>query len=119
MRISSTASVLGCIASVFLLSACATSSTVEPVTTVEVRTIEVPRPAPIVPNVDQIDLRPVTWVVITPENADEKFSQIRDGEMVFFALTREGYENLALNMSDIRANIEQYQRVIAIYKSQF
>lgn len=111
--------VLGCIASAFLLSACATPNTIAPVAPVQVKTIEVPRPAPIVPNVDQLDLRPVTWVVITPDNVDDKFAHIKDGEMVFFALTREGYENLALNLSDIRANIEQYQRVIAIYKKQF
>jgi expansin (peptidoglycan-binding protein) len=89
------------------------------VTSVEVQTIEIPRPAPIVPEVDQLDLRPVQWVVITPENVDEKFNEIKDGEYVFFALTREGYENLALNISDIRANIEQHKRVIAIYKQQF
>jgi len=110
---------LGFLISAFLLSACATSPALDPVTTVEVRTIEISRPAPIVPNVDQLDLRPVQWIVITPENVDEKFTQIRDGEMVFFALTREGYENLALNMSDIRTNIEQYQRIIAVYKRQF
>lgn len=119
MRTSLTVSVLGCIVSAFLLSACAAPTTVEPVTPVQVRTVEVPRPAPIVPNVDQLDLRPVTWVVITPDNVDEKFKQIQNGEMVLFALTRDGYENLSLNLSDIRANIQQYQRVIAVYRSQF
>lgn len=114
-----TLSALGFITSLLILSGCSSAPQVEPVTSVEVRTIEVPRPAPIVPNVDQLDLRPVNWVIITPENIDEKFATIRDGELVFFALTREGYESLALNLSDIRANIEQYKRVVAIYRQQF
>jgi hypothetical protein len=105
--------------SLSLLSACSSTPPVEPVTSVEVRTIEVPRPAPIVPSVDQLDLRTIQWVIITPENIDEKFASIKEGELVFFALTREGYENLALNLSDIRANIEQYKRVVAIYQQQF
>lgn len=110
--------VLGSFMSLSLLSGCATPK-VEPVTSVEVRTIEVPRPAPIVPSVDQLDLREVSWIIITPENIDEKFAEIKEGDLVFFALTREGYENLALNISDIRANIEQYKRIIAIYQSQY
>ena len=113
-----TASVLGCFMSLLLLNGCATPK-VEPVTSVEVKTIEIPRPAPIVPDVDQLSLREVPWVVITPENIDEKFAEIKEGDLVFFALTRKGYENLALNISDIRANIEQYKKIIAIYQSQF
>jgi hypothetical protein len=69
--------------------------------------------------VDQLDLRPLQWIIVTPDNIDEKFAEIKDGELVFFALTREGYENLALNISDIRANIEQYKAIIAIYQQQF
>lgn len=100
------------------LAACS-SQKVEEVRPVEVRTIEVPRPAPIVPKVDQLRLRSVEWIIITPENADEKFAQIQNGEAVLFALTADGYENIALNLSDIRAMLEQQKRVIAIYESQF
>lgn len=118
MRRNSTLNALGFITSLLLVSACSTSN-IEPVTSVQVRTVEVPRPAPIVPNVDQLDLRTVEWVVITPENIDQKFSDIKNGEIVLFALTREGYENLALNMSDIRAMVEQQKKIIAIYQKQF
>lgn len=110
---------LGFIMSLLPLSACSSQPNIEPVTSVEVRTVEIPRPAPIVPNVDQLDLRPIQWVVLTPENIDQKFNEIHNGDMVFFALTKEGYENLALNLSDIRANIEQYRKIVVIYKSQF
>ena len=100
------------------LTACG-STTIEEVKPVEVRTIEIPRPAPIVPEVDQLKLRDVNWVIITPENVDQKFTEIKSGELVLFAVTAEGYENISLNLSDIRAMIDQQKKIIAIYKSQF
>lgn len=118
MKMSSTLNALGYILSLSLLSACA-STKVDPVTSVEVKTIEIPRPAPIVPNVDQLNLKSIQWIVITPDNVDQKFKEIKDGDVVLFALTQDGYENLALNMSDIRAMIEQQKKIIAIYRKQF
>ena len=102
-----------------VISACGTPEKIEEVKPVEVRTVEVPRPAPIVPSVDQLNLRNVDWIIITPENIDESFAKIQTGEIVLFAVTAAGYENIALNLSDIRAMIEQQKRIIAIYKSQF
>jgi len=105
--------------SVVFLVACGSSTKIEPVKPVEVRTIEVQKPAPVVPTVDQLRLREVKWVIITPENAEEKFKQIKTGEAVFFALTTDGYENIALNLSDVRALIDQQKKIIAIYESQY
>lgn len=105
---------------VLILAACGSSETaIEPVKPVEVRTLEVQKPAPIVPTVDQLRLRDVKWVIITPENVDEKFKEIKTGEVVLFALTTNGYENIALNLSDIRAMIDQQKKIIAIYESQY
>lgn len=59
------------------------------------------------------------WVIITPENVDEKFAAIRSGELVLFALTADGYEALGLNLSDIRANIDQYKAIIAVYEKSY
>ena len=101
------------------LAACGSSTKMEPVNPVEVRTVEVQKPAPLVPKVDQLKLREVTWVIITPENIDEKFKEIKTGELVFFALTTNGYENIALNLSDVRALIAQQNKIIAIYESQY
>jgi len=101
-----------------ILAACSTPA-IETVRPVEVRTIELQRPAPIVPDVDQLKLRPVSWVVITPDNIEEQFAKIQTGELVLFALTTEGYENIAMNLSDIRALISQQKQIIAIYKSNY
>lgn len=118
---SSTRNALGyglVLTSVLLLSACGSSPKIEPVVPVEVRTIEVPRPAPIVPSVDQLNLRDVKWVVVTPENIDAVFASL-SGEKVLFAVTTSGYEAIALNLSDVRAMIQQQQRIIAIYQSSY
>ena len=113
------ASVLGCIMSLSILSACSTTQKIEPVKSVEVRTVEVKKPAPIVPSVDQLSLRKIEWIIITPDNVDEKFANIKQGEQVLFALTANNYENIALNLSDIRSMIEQQKKIIAIYKAQY
>lgn len=93
---------------------------VEPeiVETVEVKTVEVAPPKPIVPTPDPLQLRETQWIVITPENIDQSFESV-EGEKVFFALTVDGYEALALNISDIRALIQQQQAIIAIYEDSF
>jgi hypothetical protein len=106
------------LSSILFVAACSTPA-IEEVRPVEVRTIQVPRPAPIVPQTDQLKLRQVTWIIITPDNIEESFNKIQSGELVLFAVTANGYENIALNLSDIRSLIEQQNRIIAIYKSQY
>lgn len=86
---------------------------------VVVKSQPVKTPKPIVPGVDQLKMRPVNWIVITPENVDEKFAQMQGGELVLFALTTDGYEAIAQNLSDVRANIDQYKAIIAVYERSF
>ena len=100
------------------LSACG-ETTIEKVPVIETRTVQVQRPAPIVPSVDQLRLRNVEWLVVTPENVDEIFQNVNSDEMVLFALTSNGYEALALNLSDLRANIQQQQQIIALYRESY
>jgi hypothetical protein len=100
------------------LSGCA-ETVVQEIPVIETRTIEVQRPSPIVPTIDQLRLRNVEWKVVTPENVDEIFASLEEGEVVLFALTAEGYENLSLNLSDLRANIQQQQEVIAVFRESY
>jgi len=106
------------LSAVLFLAACASGPRVEPVPPVEIATVEIPRPEPIVPQVDQLDLRTVTWTIVTPENIDEIFANL-SGDKVLFAVTSDGYEALALNLSDVRAMIQQQQQIIALYKQSF
>lgn len=88
---------------------------------IETVTIEVPAAEPIVPPVDQLQLRNVEWIVITPDNIDEVFEKIQasGSELALFALTSNGYENLSLNINDVRSVMQQQQQIIAIYKKQY
>lgn len=73
------------------------------------------------PQADEIRLRGVEWIIITPDNINEVFDRAKDSgrPIVFFALTDKGYENLGLNISDIRAYIQQQKTIIAAYEDYY
>lgn len=75
-------------------------------------------PKPAVPAADELNLRDFEFIVITPENIEEVFDNMR-GEKVLFALTSKGYENIALNLSDIRSLIQQQKAIIVVYENSF
>jgi hypothetical protein len=52
---------------------------------------------------------------------EEKLEQFRaTGQpLALFALTGEGYENLGLNFSDIRAMVQQQQAIIVAYENYY
>lgn len=101
---------------ILVLSAC--SNTVEEIPPVQIRTVEVPRPAPIVPDADRLSLRDVEWTIVTPDNIDAIFEEMGE-EAVLFAITADGYEALALNLSDLRALIQQQNEIIAVYRQSY
>lgn len=103
-----------------ILAGCANKA--QPVlNNIEVRTVQVTKPAPIVPQTDQLSLKPVEWIIVTPDNVDSVFEKIKKSgsEPVMFALSVKGYENISMNINDIRSFLQQQQQTIAIYKKQF
>lgn len=76
------------------------------------------KPSLVLPNADEVRMRDVEWIVITPENAEEVFEELRNqgNSVVLFGLTSDGYENLSLNLSDIRAFLQQQQSIIGAYE---
>jgi hypothetical protein len=73
------------------------------------------------PNVDQVNMRRIAWVIINEENMDEKIAELTAGgaPLAIFALTAQGYENLGLNFSDIRALVQQQQQIILAYDNYY
>lgn len=73
------------------------------------------------PPVDELRLRNVDWIIINQDNMDEKIAQLTaNGQpLAVFALTGEGYENLGLNFSDIRALVQQQQAIIVAYENYY
>ena len=66
-------------------------------------------------------MRPVEWVIINQENLDEKIAELTAGgaPLAMFVLTGDGYANLGLNFSDIRALVQQQQQIILAYERYY
>lgn len=66
-------------------------------------------------------MRRVEWVIINEENMNEKIAELTKGgaPLAIFALTAQGYENLGLNFSDIRALVQQQQQIIVAYENYY
>jgi len=75
----------------------------------------------VLPGVDPVNMRRVEWVVINQENMEEKIAELTAGgaPLAMFVLTAQGYENLGLNFSDIRAMVQQQQQIILAYENYY
>jgi hypothetical protein len=73
------------------------------------------------PPVDELRLREVNWIIINKDNLDAKLAELTAGgkPLAMFVLTGEGYENLGLNISDIRALVQQQQAIIIAYENYY
>lgn len=106
-----------------LLSGCASFSLfgggkVQPV---EIQTVAVERtrlnladPAPLRPRTPQ-------WIVITPENAEQVWKDLesRNANLVLFAITDRGYEELSVTMAEIRNFINTQRQIIIKYREYY
>lgn len=113
-----TLSVLGFITIAIVISGCSFSPRPQPI---EVSTVPVEKPGIELPQADELRLRSVDWTLITPDNVDDVIEQAEQSgrPVVFFALTDEGYERLSLNISDLRAFIQQQKAIIAAYENYY
>ena len=111
-----TKSVLG-FGLVLLLSGCLGNNP----QTIEISAKPLDKPELNLPPVDELRMRPVEWVIINEENMEEKIAQLTaNGQPLgMFVLTGEGYENLGLNFSDIRAMVQQQQEIIVAYENYY
>ena len=108
--------VLGCGLVILLLSACSSTPRL-----IEVSATPIEKPELTLPKVDRIDMRKVEWTIVTEENWEEVVTKIKKSgrPLALFALTDNGYANLGLNFSDIRALVQQQQTIIAAYESYY
>ena len=61
------------------------------------------------------------WTVITKENFELKSKEIekKGGTVTLFALTPQGYQNLSMNVAELRRYIQQQNAVIAAMKKYY
>lgn len=64
---------------------------------------------------------PFDFVIITPDNVNEKFKELKDSgkNVVFFALTDDGYKSLSLSVAELRRYIVQQNAVVKAYKDYY
>ena len=79
------------------------------------------KPELTLPSVDELQLRPVEWIIITEANLEQRLEELRaSGQPIaIFGITGEVYENLGLNFSDIRALVQQQQEIIVAYENYY
>jgi hypothetical protein len=104
------------LAALLLTSGCASNPQ-----RIEISAKPVEKPQLVLPKADALKMREVKWVIITPENFDQIVDDAKKSgrPIAFFALTDKGYENLGLNLSDLRAFIQQQQSIIAAYEAYY
>ena len=88
---------------------------------IEITTSPVEKPTLELPPVDELNMRNVEWIVLNEANVDEVMAKLQSEGKAFalYALTGEGYGNLSLNFSDIRALVQQQQAIIAAYEGYY
>ena len=108
-----TVSVLG-----FGLAAC---SSLVPIQQIKVSARPIEKPQLELPQAGRIFSRPVEWFIITETQGIDVFVELEKSgrPLVLFALSDKGYENLGLNMSDLRAFIQQQQTIIQAYENYY
>ena len=118
MQASSILSVLGSILIGLTISGCATVPQTE---TIEIKTTPIKQSAPIVPRIDDLELRGLEWIVVTEQNYQGVLMRLRDAgeEPVMYALSSNGYANLMMNQNDVMKMIRQQQEVIAVYRKSY
>lgn len=101
-----------------LLAVSACSRTPEPI---EISAKPIDKPVLVLPRADTIKPRNVEWIIITENNFAEKIAELEKNRqpIAFFALTEKGYENLSLNLNDLRTFIQQQNAIIAAYKKYY
>ena len=79
------------------------------------------KPALVLPDIATLELRDADFKIITPEELNDIFEKLKkDGEpVVIYALTTEGYEQLALNIADILKLVSQQKAIIEAYKEYY
>ena len=68
-----------------------------------------------------LNLSAPTFIIITPENTDEVWNGLKEGndDVVLFGLTDQGYEKLAILIAELRNFINTQRMIIKQYKEYY
>jgi hypothetical protein len=105
------------IGSIIVLSGCSILQGPERIVT-QIQTVE--RMVPIQPRPEGLELYETQFYAVTSENYEEFAERFEkeNGDLVYFAISVPGYENLSLSLADIKRYIEQQKAIIVYYENQ-
>jgi hypothetical protein len=104
------------------LTGCATFSMFgEPVRPLTITTVPAEKTPLALPDPEPITTKPIRWRVITPDNVDAVWEQLeQDNEdAVVFAITADGYQQLAVTIAELRKLIVTQRLIIQKYKEYY
>ena len=74
-----------------------------------------------IPDPDPLRLKPIEWILVTPGNQEEIFKKLEEKgtDPVVFSLTPDGYQALAVTISELRNLINTQRNIIIKYKEYY
>jgi len=99
-------------------TACSLFSSRKPEEVVITQVKYVERTIPTQPRPKPVSLYDIEFYAVTEENLDEFLDRFEkeNGDVVFFAISVPDYENISLNMGELRRFIEQQKSIILYYE---
>lgn len=104
------------------LTGCASFSLFgEKVKPIEIQTKAVERTRLDIPMPKPITVKPIEWIIVTPENAEQIWSKLKESnaDVVVIGLTDNGYEQLAVTIAELRNMIATQRQIIIKYKEYY
>ena len=110
--------------SLSLISGCASLwpfSSKSEVKEIQIQKKEIERTRLDLPVPPPIKAREMQWFVVTPENIDQVWVKLKEQgtDLVVFALTDDGYQELAMTMAEVRNYIASQRAIIVKYKEYY
>ena len=74
-----------------------------------------------IPNPDPIKTKPIEWLVVTPDNVDDVWKRLesKNQNLVLFAVSDDGYQQLAITIAELRNLINTQRTIILKYKEYY
>lgn len=93
----------------------------KPVPPVQVQTKPLEKTPLALENPPPLRLKPIDWIVVTPQNWEEVFRQMqtKDQNLVLFGLTSDGYQALSITIAELRNLINTQRIIIDKYKEYY
>jgi hypothetical protein len=106
---------------IFLLIITTTSCSMIPTQTKPVEVVTIPKPIPLYhpPLPIELQLVDVDWSVITPEIMKIYLAELENGDApatAYYSLTSKEYENLSMNMAELKRYIQDSLHIIEFYR---